>query len=126
MKRLWFALAVLLFLLSAALCNARYLDRFTADLSRRLLRAEVLAAEERWEGAETLVCSARSDWAERSAYLHVVLCHSDADQIQIGFEETLRLLRCREEGEYAAASARLEAQLRLVAEAERLTLENLF
>ena len=56
----------------------------------------------------------------------MTLRHGDTDQIQIGFDEALQLLRTGELGEYAAASAHLMADLKLLTEAEQLTLENLF
>ncbi len=126
MKRLWLALGLLLAMLAASLWNACRLDRFTADLSASLLRAESMAFAGQEEQAGALTAQARSRWMEHSTYLHVVLRHSDTDEIQTGFDEALRLLSCGELGEYAAANARLTGRLRLVAEAEQLTLENLF
>lgn len=126
MKRLWLALALLLAMLGTSIWNARCLDRFTADLSGTLLQAEAMAFAGQEEQAGALTAQARSRWMEHSPYLHVVLRHSDTDEVQTGFDEALRLLSCGELGEYAAANARLTGRLRLIAEAEQLNLENLF
>lgn len=126
MKRFWFALLLLFTILGVSLWNAHHLNQFTATLSEQLLQAEELTANKHWEQAELLITQARESWHQKNPYLHVTLRHSDTDQIEIGFDETLRLLRSRETGEYAAATARLTAQLRLVSEAELLNLENLF
>lgn len=125
MKRLWIALGLLGLLLAATLYNAQYLDRLTGQLCVQLLQAEQLAAREDWGQSEALIRAAQGAWDAREFYLHVTLRHGDTDQIKTGFDETLRLLRSREGGEYAAASARLVRQLQLISEAEQLTLENL-
>ena len=126
MKRLWFPAALLLLMFAAALGNALALERFTGSLAQTLLQAEERVGREDWDGAEALIRQAREDWHRRDGWLHVTLRHADTDEIQIGFDETLRLLLCREMGGYAAASAQLGEHLQLVAGAEQLTLENLF
>lgn len=73
-----------------------------------------------------MVEDARNRWLSHETYLHVTLRHGDTDQIQLDFEEVLRLLQTRETGEYAAASSQLMGRLSLLSEAEQLTLENLF
>lgn len=126
MKRLWLAAALLAALLTATMWNARHLDGLTGALIEQLEEARQLAGEARWQEAETLVKEARDRWRAHDTYLHVTLRHGDTDEIQLGFEETLRLLQTREVGEYAAASSALTGRLSLLSEAEQLTLENLF
>ncbi|WP_243414200.1 DUF4363 family protein [Pseudoflavonifractor phocaeensis] len=126
MKRLWLAAALLAAALAVTIWNARHLDGLTGALIGQLEEARQLVSEERWQEAEQLVKTARDRWRSHDTYLHVTLRHGDTDEIQLGFEETLRLLQTREVGEYAAASAQLMGRLSLLSEAEQLTLENLF
>lgn len=126
MKRLWLAAALLASTLAATLWNARYLEDLTHTLSRQLVEAQQMAAASRWDEAEQLVKEARDRWHSHGTYLHVTLRHGDTDEIQLDFDQALRLLQTREVGEYAAASSQLTGRLSLIAEAEQLTLENLF
>ena len=126
MKRLWLAAALLASTLAATLWNARYLEDLTHTLSRQLVEAQQMAADSRWDEAEQLVEEARDRWHSHGTYLHVTLRHGDTDEIQLDFDQALRLLQTREVGEYAAASSQLTGRLSLIAEAEQLTLENLF
>lgn len=126
MKRLWMAAALLAAALAVTVWNARHLDGLTGALIAQLEEAGRLAGEERWQEAEQLVSAARDCWRSHDTYLHVTLRHGDTDEIQLGFEETLRLLQTREVGEYAAAASELTGRLSLLSEAEQLTLENLF
>ena len=112
--------------LAVTLWNARHLEGLTFSLSQDLEKARQLTTQERWDQAEQLVEDARNRWLSHGTYLHVTLRHGDTDQIQLDFEEVLRLLQTRETGEYAAASSQLMGRLSLLSEAEQLTLENLF
>lgn len=126
MKRLWIALALLLAILGSCLWNAHHLEQFTTSLTEQLRQAESLASAGHRTQAELLIENARNRWRDKDSYLHMTLRHCDTDQIQTSFEESLRLLRSGEIGEYAASTAHLSTQLTLVAEAEQLTLANLF
>ncbi len=126
MRRFLGPALLLLLLLAGGLGNAFALEQFTDRLTGALLQAEEQVGQGDWEGAEALIREAREAWHSRDGWLHVTLRHADTDEIQIGFDETLRLLLCREMGEYAAASAQLVQHLQLVSGAEQLTLQNLF
>ena len=67
---------------------------------------------------------ALTQWQSRDSYLHILLRHSDTDQIYTGFQEVLEFLTCQEAGEYSAANARLMTQISLLYEAEQFTLKN--
>ena len=126
MKRLWIAAALLALTMGASLWHSRHLEAFTTALTGQLVQAETLALSGENRRAEMLIRQARDQWLSQNTYLHVTLRHGDTDQIQIGFDEALQLLRTGELGEYAPATARLMADLKLLTEAEQLTLENLF
>ena len=77
-----------------------------------------------WAGAQAATEAAFRRWNNHETYLHILLRHSDTDQIYAGFQEAMEYLDCREAGEYSAANARLLLRLELLSEAERLTLKN--
>lgn len=124
MKRLWIAVGILVAVFSATLWNAHYLNGLTTSLAERLARAEIAAEQEDWALADTLTRQAYSQWEGHSGYLHIMLRHSDTDQIHTGFREVQEFINCKEGGEYSAANARLIAQIELLYEAEQLTLKN--
>ena len=126
MKRLWIALALLALLCAAALSGAAALRRTADGLGQLLSQAQAAAQAQDWARAEALTAQAQRDWAGRSGVLHVLLRHGDIDEISLGFQETWALLECRELGEYTAANARLMVRLRLLWEAEQLSVQNLF
>ena len=118
MKRLWIAALLLAVLFGATLCNNLYLRGFTGALNALLEQAEARAETGDWEEARVLTGQARD------SYLHILLRHSDTDQIYTGFQEVLEFLTCQEAGEYSAANARLMTQISLLYEAEQFTLKN--
>lgn len=125
MKRLWIACGILAALFAATLYNAGYLDRLTASLSDRLTQAEARAEAGGWAEAARLTEDAFRDWESHTLYLHVLLRHADTDDINSGFQEVAELIAAQEHGEYSAANARLITQIRLLYEAEQLSLKNI-
>ena len=55
----------------------------------------------------------------------MLLRHADTDEVSSSFQEVGEFITCREDGEYSAANARLIAQIRLLYEAEQLSLKNI-
>ena len=52
------------------------------------------------------MCGATLDWQDSHFYLHVVMRHSDTDQILRTFQSVLQYLELQELDQYAAANAR--------------------
>ena len=117
MKRLWIAALLLAVLFGAT-------RGFTGALNTLLEQAEARAETGDWEEAHVLTEQALTQWQSRDSYLHILLRHSDTDQIYTGFQEVLEFLTCQEAGEYSAANARLMTQISLLYEAEQFTLKN--
>lgn len=125
MRRAWIAGSVLVLLCAAALWNGLSLDRFTGNLVSSLEQAQGMAEKGSWEEAARITENAERRFQERAFYLHITLRHSDIDAVEISFREVEQLLTHRERlGEYAAANARLTAQLELIAQSERFSLHN--
>lgn len=126
MRRLWVSLLVLAALLSAAACNTRYLNGFTEELAGILLEAEECVTAGDPEGGIQKTDEALQFWQSRETYLHMVLHHSDTDEILLAFQEVRQLLTHEENGgEYAAANAQLITRIRLLHEMEQFNLKNL-
>lgn len=126
MKRLWFAVGVLVLLFSATLVNAFYLQHLSIGWINLLRQAETqVSQEDGWEEAEKLTEEALEKWESHETYLYTVTRHSDGDQIQTSFREVQQYLSCRDPGEYFASNARLITQISLLYEMEQLNFKNL-
>ena len=126
MRRLWGTVGTMALLLALALGNAAALGHFTQTLSDTLREAEGRVEAGDWTGAQALTEEAKAAWDRRDLWLHITLRHTDTDEIQIGLEQVLSLIGCRDRAEYASASAQLLQRLSLMAAGEQLTLANLF
>lgn len=125
MKKGWLAIGLLAGMVILSLWHVSALRGLTADLGEQLRRAEELAESGDWDKAEEITRAASEQWDGRAFYLHVTLDHKTADDIAVGFAETLEFLAWQKTGEYSAANARLMEQLELLGEVERPNLENL-
>ena len=125
MKRLWIACGILAILFAATLYNASYLNRLTASLADQLTQAEACAEAGAWAEAARLTEGAFDEWESHTLYLHVLLRHADTDDVNSSFQEVGEFITCQEGGEYSAANARLITQIRLLYEAEQLSLKNI-
>lgn len=125
MKKGWLAVGLLAAMVALSLWHVSALGGLTGDLGEQLRRAEKLAEQGDWDKAAELTWAASEQWDGRAFYLHVTLDHKTADDIAVGFAETLEFLEWQESGEYSAANARLMEQLKLLGEVERPNLENL-
>ena len=124
MKRLWIACGILALVFAATLYNTHYLSGFTNELTTLLTRAEIGAEDGDWETAGELTRQAVENWDRHAVSLHVLLRHTEVDDVNTSFQEVREFINCQEGGEYSAANARLIAQIELLYEAEQLTLKN--
>ena len=124
MKRVYIASAFLLLILVGTLYHSFYLNSFTQQLTQILTQAESDALKGDWEQADSLTQTAREKWESKEIYLHVLLRHSETDNVYTGFREVSKFIQCQEPEEYFASNARLIAELELLAEAEQLCLKN--
>ena len=99
---------------------------FNADLELDLDRAQELADRGDWEGAARLSRESFGLWQAHDAYLHVMMRHSDTDQILRGFRALDQYLALEESDQYTAANAELICQLELLSEMEQPSLVNIF
>lgn len=125
MKRGWIAVALVAAMLCLAAWHTWKLAELTGELTATLERSEAMAESGDWSGAEELTRQAWEKWNAQDFHLHVTLDHAVVDEVDVGFAETLELLRCGEEGEYSASNARLRTRLELLGDMERPVLENL-
>ena len=127
MRRLYLSVGLIALMAALSGFHIWHLNDLTGQLTAQLTQAQALAQREDWDGAARLTRQAKERWTGHEGYLHTTLRHTDIDAILISLDETLAFLEGGEKqpAEYAAANARLLAQLALLVEAEVPTLANI-
>ena len=127
MRRLYLSVGLIALMAALSALHVWHLNDLTGQLTAQLTQAQALAQREDWDGAARLTRQAKERWTGHEGYLHTTLRHTDIDAVLISLDETLAFLEGSEKqpAEYAAANARLLAQLALLVEAELPTLTNL-
>ena len=124
MKRLQLSCALLLGLLAVTLYNGHHIRQLTNEMIYLLSSAQEMSRQNQWDTALQMTQSAYASWEEHHTYLHVVMNHSDTDQILQSFEAVLQYLKIKESDQYLAANVDLITQLTLLAEMEQPSLVN--
>lgn len=127
MRRLYLSVGLIALMAALSGLHVWHLNDLTGQLTAQLTQDQALAQREDWDGAARLTRQAKERWTGHEGYLHTTLRHTDIDAILISLDETLAFLEGGEKqpAEYAAANARLLAQLALLVEAEVPTLANI-
>jgi len=127
MKRAYlFPCAILAGVLAFSLWSSAATARHTARWRSQLRLADALAQAEEWpEAVKTLTDSYR-DWCGCQTWLHIVFQHDTVDHAETMYCRCIAFAAVRDGGEFRAELADLDAQLALLAETERLSLENVF
>lgn len=125
MKRLWAAIALLSLILMGSLLNARSIVRITDSLTQQMEQAQELVQAGHWDQA--LLCSRQAHqlWEQNYFYLHVVIRHSELDQIACGFDRVQLALVQQDWNQYISAKTDLTAQLSFMRDMERPSLVNI-
>lgn len=116
---------VLLGLWSAALWNAACVERSVQHWNAQLQAVSAAAQEERWEDASDALAQTCADWSQRQIWLRIVSVHDTLDETQALLSAARTHLYAQEQNELRDDLAALAAQLTLLHERERLSLENI-
>lgn len=124
MRRLWIASALLAALLAWSLWEGRFVNELIEGYAQTLSQARQLADAGRWDEALEATDLTFRDWQSHELCLYSQLHHDEADAVLLSFREVEEYLLLEEMDQYAAANAKLIAQLKLLGEMEQPKLEN--
>ncbi len=124
MKYLFIPLALLGLLLGLSVWNAATVEVDIGPWCEALSAASQAADREDWAAAERTVLETQQAWEAKHPYFHIVTAHDELDQADALFASAGSYAADREEAAFRAAVAELIAQLRVVAEMQRLTVKN--
>lgn len=125
MKTLYIPTAILALILGFSLWGGMYSDMRTDQWITLLDEAGALAQQENWDEANRVLDEAYRDWNSSQTFYHTTMKHEDLDEAEFFF--TGAIAACREEDneEFHILLAQLIKQLQLLAEAQKVSLQNI-
>lgn len=125
MKRCWFGLGLLIFLLIGGLVVTGCMTGNHGEVARDLDRAALAAEESRWEEAGAALRQAQSRWQKKWAMSAAFADHGPMEEIDGLFAQAQIYLRSQNPEAMAAICAQLSRLVEAVGEAHALTWSNL-
>ena len=125
MKPLVISLAVLGAILAFSLWGGAYVAERTGDWSAQLAAADASAQQERWEDAQAQLRKAYADWGRSQAFFHTILEHEELDEAESLFAAAFAACGEADAPDFRTAMAQLDAQLRLLAETQAVSIKNI-
>lgn len=122
MKREFVALAVILAILTASIVNGHYVERKTTEFSEDLRVAQQLYDSGAQEKAVSKVADSLDDWLEWKRYAHIMLRHSEVDNVTEAYYDLLSEVENSEEKVPAASFKKVEQLLKNVSTMEQLSI----
>ena len=124
-KPLFRPVCILLVIFVFSLWNSYHIQKNTAHWSETLQQAVSYVQSENWTSAQKALHQSYEDWSHAQTYLHIVLEHDALDDVDAMYRRAFAFTKAKEPQELQAELADLQDQLGLLAEMERLSLENI-
>lgn len=115
---------VLALLLALCLFSGAWLTQRCDGWAAQLNEIDRRAQADDWEEAEELLESLYGDWLQVQLWLHITMEHDELDEAEALFCRALVLAEEEDSVEFRAHIADLLSQLQLLAEMERVRVEN--
>ncbi len=122
MKREFVALAVVLAILTASIVNGHYVERRTSEFSHDLHIAQELYDSGAREEATTKVSDSLKGWLKWKSYAHIMLRHSEVDNVTEAYFDLLSDMEDEEADVPAASFGKVEQLLKNVSDMEQLSI----
>lgn len=126
MKALYLPAAVLAAILACSLWAGRFLEVRTEHWSALLSSASQAAEAEDWSQAGEDLRRAYEDWSRDQAFLHTILEHDALDEAEQLFAASMAACRQEDGEETLIQLAQLRSSLRLLAETQGASIQNIF
>ena len=125
MKRLWFGVGLLAFLLAASLYLGDALTELVQPLESDLDKAAVAALEGNWPLASALYLRAQKHWDSCRSLTAVLAHHDPIQQIDVGFAALPAYAAAEDTAGFCTACGQLAQQLRSLPQPHGVTLWNI-
>lgn len=124
MFRFYSGCIILTLIIISCIATANWTENLTTGYIQKLEEAQSLTQENQWAEASELTQEVYDHWNSKSFPLYTLLRHGDLDKIQLCFQSVSQYLKQEDEEPYTANNAQLITQLKLLAEIEQLSWEN--
>jgi len=112
-------------LLAFSVWNCQTITAHTDRWAGQVEEAADLAQAEDWPAVRQAVSQGYRDWSQSQTYLHIVEKHDAVDDAEAMYRRLSAFAQAEEPSEFQAEAADLIDQLRLLAEQERFSIENI-
>ncbi len=112
-------------LLAFSVWNCQTITAHTTRWAGQIEEASTLAQAEDWPSVQDAIAESYQDWSQSQTYLHIVEKHDAVDDAEAMYRRLAAFAEAEEPSEFQAEAADLIDQLRLLAEQERFTIENI-
>ena len=125
MKKLLPPIAALLLLFLLSALNGTVLTHRVEHWQHQLSQAEYWADQSQWGQTLAALEESYRDWHNTQVYLHIVLDHTAVDDAEAMYRRARAFALAEEPSEFHAEIAHLHAQLTMMANMERFSLQNI-
>ena len=125
MKALYLPALILSLLLGLSLWTGSYVSSRAEEWSRYLEEADRLAQLEQWDLAKAQIDAGYERWSDRQALLHIIMEHRELDEAEVLFAAAYAACDQQDVPDFHAALAQLLTQIRLLAETQQVSLQNI-
>jgi hypothetical protein len=125
MKHIFCSLCTLLVILLFSFWNASVVTQMSDFWCVQIAQATALAKEDRWEEAAETIKKSHRDWSSRQQYLHIILKHDAIEEAQMMYHRAIAFAQTKADAEFLAEAESLTALLKILAEEEQFSLNNL-
>ncbi len=105
--------------------NCQTITARTDRWAGQVEEAASLAQSEDWPAVRESIEASYQDWSQSQTYLHIVENHDAVDDAEAMYRRLAAFAQAEEPSEFQAEAADLMDQLRLLAEQERFSIENI-
>ena len=111
MKRIWFGVGLMVFLLTLCLCSSFLMERICSSQSLALDHAAAAASDGDWLTARNLTAQAKQEWDRRQLLFASLYDHAPIDQIEGLFAQLEVFSESRKAASFESTCVYLARQL---------------
>ena len=126
MKRIWFGVGLMIFLLALGLGSSALLERTQLAQAQRLDQAAALASDGDWAAARKLLAETKQEWGRNHFLVAALSPHETMDHMEGLFAQLEVFSEARSAAAFSSTCVYLARQLESLATSHSLTAENFF
>jgi len=125
MKAFSIPAGLLAVILGFSLWTGRYVSLRTDHWTALLEKTEETAFAGDWEDAERRLQEAYADWNTSQMFFHTIMDHSELDEADTLFVGAMAVCALQDDADFHLQLAQLQEQLRLLAETQSISIQNI-